>query len=99
MEVRVLIRRQYTEDHKPFVEPILKQLYGLVFDYGGYISGETLINCDNPNEHLIVSRWSSINEWIAFHKDPRVKKLCADIDLIIGQPTSHRVYRLEYQSV
>jgi len=95
MEVKVLIRRNYQEDHIPFLKPVLQQLYAIVQEYGGYISGETFVNCEKPQDHLIISQWSSLDKWQAYHRDERVKKLCNEIDLIIGQPTTHLVYQKE----
>ena len=95
MEVKVLIRRNYSEDSVVFLKPILEQLFKIVLEYGGYLSGETFVNCEKPEDHLIVSRWSSLERWQAYHRDERVKALCTEIDLIIGQSTTHLVYQKE----
>ena len=95
MVVKVLIRRNYHAEHVPFLKPRLQQLTQIVLEYGGFISGETFVNCDKPDEHLIISQWVSLDNWQAYHKDERVKQLCQEIDFIIGQTTTHQVYQKE----
>ncbi|MFH2133138.1 MAG: antibiotic biosynthesis monooxygenase [bacterium] len=93
MSIKIVIMRRYTDDQKRQIEPILTELYSLVFKYGGFVSGETLVNHEDPSEYLIIANWDSVAAWKAYHQAERVIELCALIDTIIGKKTLHRIFR------
>jgi len=97
MEVKVIIQRRYSEEEKKSLKPILGELYQLVFEFGGFVSGEALVNCEDPRERVIISQWNSIEQWKRYHEADRVRTLCSMIDTIIGKVTTHKVFIPEKQ--
>ncbi len=58
----------------------------------GYISGETLINADDPQEVLVISTWDSLEHWDAWLASGERAALQAQVDAITGQETLYQVY-------
>lgn len=95
MNIKIVIIRRYSQEQKKTIQPMLSELFNLVFEYGGYVSGETLVNRDDPEEHLIIAIWNSADQWQRYHEADRVRELCSFIDAVIGKTTAHRIYQTE----
>lgn len=98
METTVLIKRTFSDDQKPFVDPLLVQLSRLAIKHKGFVCGETLKSRENPEEHLIISKWASIEEWFDFDRDEKVKQLYESIDMITGRKSSFWIYQHEWKN-
>lgn len=93
MEIKIVIIRKISEDQQSFVEPLLLELHTLAWKSEGYISGETLISVENPEERIVVSSWKSYDDWDNYRNNESVKELHSKVDQILGKPTKHRIYR------
>jgi len=51
--------------------PHLIELRALAVRQPGYISGESFFNLDNPEECLVISRWTALEHWKKWMRDPR----------------------------
>jgi len=60
----------------------------------GYISAETLRNCDNPNEILVLSMWQSKADWFAYQKDPSRETLENEFNELFDNPTEYVAYNM-----
>ena len=58
----------------------------------GYISGETLVNYDNPSEHLVISTWKTLEDWNTWLADDQRRALQTRVDEITGSETMYSVY-------
>ena len=58
----------------------------------GYISGETLMNEDDPEEYLVISSWATKSRWNAWFKNPKRKELQKKIDSLLGRRTLYQVF-------
>ena len=90
--VKVLIIRRYCDELAVMLQPYLKTLYTKVYSYKGFISAESLVNCQDPNEHLIISFWNSWEDWTRYNQSDEINALRCMIDQAIGQQTSRKVY-------
>ncbi len=98
MTVKIIILRRYSDEQKIRLESVFSELFSLVFEFGGFVSGETLMNREDPHEHLIISTWDSVEQWQTYHEAERVKELCGMIDATIGKQTTHQVFVTEHPS-
>ncbi len=92
MSVKILIRRKVTEKDELELTTLLKRLRSLTLSQPGYISGETLRGIDKPNECLVISTWSTIEEWQRWVKNDRRIAIQTEIDDLLGEVTEYAVF-------
>ena len=92
MTVKILIKRNVSENNILELTSLLKKLRTLTLNQPGYITGETLKRIDESNECLVVSTWRSVDDWNAWTADPKRIELQSQIDSLIGKPTEYAVY-------
>ena len=73
MIVKVTIKRKIKEGKARDVFALLNKFRSDAMQQKGYISGETLINHDNPREILVISMWQDINNWLQWRENPERK--------------------------
>jgi len=95
MSVKVIIVRRVPADKLNELEPLLLEMRALALAQRGYISGETLINADDQEEHMVISSWTSRNRWNEWRQNPKRLKLQKKIDKLLNQETLYTVYRNE----
>lgn len=92
MAIKVILYRRVPVKKAPELRPLLAQLRSLALTQSGYISGETLMNSQDPEEYLVVSSWSSENDWNQwFHNEQRAA-VQQQIDELLGRETLYQVY-------
>ena len=90
--VKVLITRKYDKDQTIMLQPLLKDLYVKVNLHRGFVSAESLVSQQDPTEHLIISKWNSIEDWIDYNESEDIQSLRNMIDQVLGQQTSRKVF-------
>jgi heme-degrading monooxygenase HmoA len=92
MAIKVLISRNMSEEQASAAHPYLLKLAALAYKHSGYISGETVVNMEDPKERLIICSWKSMEDWKNFMKMEESKSLYYFVDQILAQPSVHRFY-------
>jgi len=92
MSVRIIIVRHVPKEKAQQLKPLLLQMRSLANAQPGYISGETLINYDDPCEHLVISTWKTLADWNTWLEDEQRRKLQHKVDEITGSETLYSVY-------
>jgi heme-degrading monooxygenase HmoA len=71
MAIGVLIKRviKNGKDAKVLL-PHITKLRALGVRQPGYISGETFFNIDRPEECVVISRWTTLEHWHEWTRDP-----------------------------
>ncbi len=90
--VKVLLERTIKGKHVQEITRLLRMLRLVAMQQPGYISGETLHEVDAPNNYLVISAWSSLEQWQTWLSSPERQKLQAEIDGYMEAPTRVRVY-------
>ena len=93
MAIGVLIKRvtMHGEDAKVLLPHII-ELRALGIRQPGYISGETFFNIDRPDECLVVSRWTSLEHWQKWTRDPRRIELDGNMEKHLGASAEYSIY-------
>ena len=93
MAIKVLIKRvtKPGEDAKVLLTHIL-ELRALAVRQPGYISGETLFNLDRPEECLVISRWTTLEQWQQWKRSARRNELNEKIEKRLGTKTEYNIY-------
>jgi heme-degrading monooxygenase HmoA len=73
MAVKILIKRKLKEGNFSKGSEMLIKARTNALGNKGYISSETLRNCDNPNEILVVGMWDKKSDWDRY-KDSAARK-------------------------
>ncbi len=92
MAVRVLIEREIDPGHELQLHQLLLQLRAKAMQVKGYISGETLRALDDPNRFLVISTWSSLDEWKTWENNSDRKRIKGQIDSLLRNPEKKAIY-------
>ena len=93
MAIGVLIKRVISQgkDAKVLLPHII-ELRSLAVRQPGYISGETFFNLDRPEECLVIGRWTSLEHWQQWKRDPRRIELDENMDKHLEVKTECSIY-------
>ena len=94
MTVKILIKRKVKDAAMAEVSKMLVQARTNALGKNGYISSETLSNCDNPNEILVVSMWRSKADWDVYREDQTRMNFERECEQLFDGPTEYSVYNL-----
>lgn len=92
MAVRIIIVRYVPKEKAEELRPLLLQMRSLANAQAGYISGETLVNYDDPSEHLVISTWKTLDDWNRWLQDKQRRELQNKVDRVTGSETRYSVY-------
>ncbi len=92
MSIKVILFRRVPVEKVDKLRPLLLELRRLAMDQRGYISGETLMNEDDPEEHLVISSWTTRSRWNDWSENPQRKQLQEQVDALLGHKTVYQVY-------
>jgi len=88
--VRVILEHNTTDTEK--LIDIIRQLRNEAMTRPGYITGETLVDTDNPSKVLVISTWNNLDDWNAWDKcDTRVE-ITKGINSLLVEPYTVSIY-------
>ena len=94
MTVKILIKRKVRDSAIAEASKMLIQARTNALEKKGYISSETLSNCVNPNEILVLSMWRSKADWDDYTKDQSRMDLEKEFEQLFDGPTEYSVYNM-----
>ena len=92
MIVKVMIKRKIKEGKTRGVFTLLNKFRTDAMNQKGYISGETLINHDDPMEILVISIWQGMENWLKWKENPERKANESLLEKWLEEPTSYKSY-------
>jgi len=92
MSVKIFIKRRVARDQEGQIRPLLVEMRSAALEQTGYISGETLINYDDPEEHLVISTWKTLENWNQWLANSRRAQLQKKVDDILQEQTYYQIY-------
>jgi heme oxygenase (mycobilin-producing) len=92
MVVKVILLRRVPAEAADEMKPLLMELRALALAQPGYISGETLMNADDPEEYLVISTWSNMESWKKWLTNPERMMVQRAIDTLLGRETLYQAY-------
>lgn len=90
--VKVFIKRKVADQSVVELMDLLKKLRSLTLNQPGYVSGETLKRLDQEGECMVISIWSSIEDWNNWLANGERAKVQEEIDDLLGAKTEYAVY-------
>ena len=96
MAIGVLIKRitKHGEDAKVLLPHII-ELRALAVRQPGYISGETFLSIDHPEECLVIGRWTSLEHWQQWKRDQRRIELDGNMEKHLVTQTEYSIYNID----
>jgi heme-degrading monooxygenase HmoA len=58
----------------------------------GYISGETFFHLERTEECLVISRWTGVEHWQQWLREPRRTELHENINKDVGTKITYEIY-------
>jgi heme oxygenase (mycobilin-producing) len=92
MAVKIIIKRKVRKGKEGQLLPLLLELRSRAITQPGYISGETLRNVNDPEDHVVISTWQSAEHWKAWEADQGRAEIQSKIDSLLGEKTTYAVY-------
>lgn len=72
--------------------PYIIELRSLAVKQPGYISGETLFNLEQPDECLVVSRWTTLEQWQEWNSTSRRAEIDEKMQEFLSTETEYKIY-------
>ncbi|MFC1877563.1 antibiotic biosynthesis monooxygenase family protein [Thermodesulfobacteriota bacterium] len=93
MAIGILIKRvtRHGVDAKVLL-PLIVELRSLAVRQSGYISGETFFNLDRSEECVVIGRWTSLEHWQQFKKNPLRSELIDKIEKHLDRKPEYNFY-------
>lgn len=92
MSIKVILFRRVPAEKVNDLKPLLIELRSLAMAQPGYISGETLMNEDDPEEYLVISSWTNKSRWNEWFSNPRRQAVQERIDRLLDRKTMYQIY-------
>lgn len=94
MLVKILIKRRFQKGKVKEISSILRDFRAGAMDRPGYVSGETLVSYDDPQNVLVIGTWQDMESWLAWKDNPKRKEFEAMLEIYQESPTSYEAFML-----
>ena len=94
MLVKIFIKRRFQKGKVKEISAILKNFRAGAMDRPGYVSGETLVSYDDPQNVLVIGTWQDMESWLAWKDDPKRQEFEAMLELYQESPTNYEAFML-----
>lgn len=90
MSVKILIERKFKDAVPPEMLEVLDEIRIKALRNRGYIGGETVVNVDDSREVVVLSAWSSVEDWKTWYGAKEWKELEKKLSPELQEPTKIR---------
>lgn len=94
MLVKILIRRKFKPGSEEQVKALLTKFRGGAMNRPGYVSGETMVNFDDPSEQLVIGTWQTMDAWLEWKDHAERKQMEDMLALYQDGPTHYEAFVL-----
>jgi heme-degrading monooxygenase HmoA len=92
--VKVLIKRKIKDGKLNEASKLLVKARYAAMGQQGYISSETLTDCDDPNKVVVISMWQRIENWNQWKKSGLRSETEIEFESVLDGPTEYEAYNL-----
>ena len=71
---------------------VIREIRNEAMKQHGFITGETLVNVDDPENMLVISNWENRNAWDTWDKSEKRVELNPRINELLSEPYSVRIF-------
>lgn len=94
MIAKIIIKRSFVKENTPQILSLLNKIRSIAMNQEGYISGETLMQHDFPENMVVVATWQSMKDWLAWKSSDERKTYEAMLEIYQTRPTEYEEYIL-----
>ena len=94
MAVKVLIKRKIKNGKLSEASKLLIKARYAAMGQQGYISSETLSDCDDPNNVVVISMWQKIENWNQWKNTDLRSEIKTEFEALLDGPTKYEHYNL-----
>ena len=94
MIAKIIIKRRFVDENRPQILSLLNKIRTIAMDQAGYISGETLMQKDFPENMAIIATWQNMESWLAWKNSEERKTYEAMLEIYQTRPTQYEEYHL-----
>jgi antibiotic biosynthesis monooxygenase (ABM) superfamily enzyme len=94
MIAKVIIKRRFAKDNTPQILSLLNKIRSIAMNQQGYISGETLMQSEFPENMAVICTWQNMENWIAWKNSEERKTYEAMLEIYQTRPTQYEEYYL-----
>ncbi len=94
MLVKIFIKRRFKKGKVKEINAILRDFRAGAMDRPGYVSGETLVSFDDPQNVLVIGTWQDMESWLAWKENPKRQAFEAMLEIYQDGPTSYEAFML-----
>lgn len=92
MTIKVTIKRHVRHGKEAKLNSLLIELRSRSLRRSGYLSGETLVSAADPTVHLVISSWSTLEDWKSWENHPERQELITKINDLLDSPAELEVW-------
>ena len=92
MSVKIILFRRVPAEKFNDLQSLLMELRLVAECHEGYLSGESLMNKDDPEEFLVISTWTDEGQWNEWFQNPDRIEIQEKIDGLLGRKTLYQIY-------
>ena len=94
MLVKIFIKRHFKEGKTKEINALLNEFRAGAMNREGYVSGETLLDPENPNKVLVIGTWQNMESWLSWKENSARKNFEAMLAIYQEGPTEYDAYLL-----
>lgn len=94
MTAKIIIKRRFVKENTPQILSLLTKIRSIAMDQPGYVSGETLMQKDFPENIAVVATWLRMEDWLVWKKSEARKTYEAMLEIYQTRPTQYEEYHL-----
>jgi hypothetical protein len=64
MIAKIIIKRRFVKENTPQILSLLNKIRSIAMNQPGYISGETLMQADFPENMAVIATWQNMKYWM-----------------------------------
>ena len=94
MLVKIFIKRRFKKGKVKEINALLRDFRSGAMTQPGYVSGETLVAHDDPQNVLVIGTWQNMESWLAWKDNQRRKDFETMLEVYQEGPTVYESYVL-----
>ena len=92
MMAKIIIKRRFLEGKTAEVLELMHDLRFAAMSQDGYVTGETLMQVDDPQKLVVIGTWQNIDSWHKWQNTDMRTELEAKLEAYTVEPTIYEEY-------